>query len=342
MSDTDAAALSADEARASAAEFKATCQRLKAEVGKMMVGQEHVVDGAITALLVGGHVLLEGVPGLGKTLLVRCLSEALHLRFSRIQFTPDMMPADIQGTTVLTETAGGGHELSFQEGPLVANLVLADEINRATPKTQSALLEAMQERQITVGRRTIPLAEPYCVMATQNPVEQEGTYPLPEAQLDRFLLKLLVGYPEEREYHAILDRTTGAEAVRMEPVTDGDEIVKLRQVARAVAEPEAARSYAVRLVMATQPGGEAAVEAVTANVSLGASPRGVQGLILAGKVRALQDDRFAVSTDDIAAVALPVLRHRVLLNFRAQAGNVSADDVLGEVLQAVKRPHAVE
>ena len=342
MSDNDAAALSADEARASAAEFKATCQRLKTEVGKMMVGQEHVVDGAITALLVGGHVLLEGVPGLGKTLLVRCLSEALHLRFSRIQFTPDMMPADIQGTTVLTETAGGGHELSFQEGPLVANLVLADEINRATPKTQSALLEAMQERQITVGRRTIPLAEPYCVMATQNPVEQEGTYPLPEAQLDRFLLKLLVGYPEEREYHAILDRTTGAEAVRIEPVTDGDEIVKLRQVARAVAEPEAARSYAVRLVMATQPGGEAAVEAVTANVSLGASPRGVQGLILAGKVRALLDDRFAVSTDDIAAVALPVLRHRVLLNFRAQAGNVSADDVLGEVLQAVKRPHAVE
>ena len=342
MSDNDAAALSADEARASAAEFKATCQRLKAEVGKMMVGQEHVVDGAITALLVGGHVLLEGVPGLGKTLLVRCLSEALHLRFSRIQFTPDMMPADIQGTTVLTETAGGGHELSFQEGPLVANLVLADEINRATPKTQSALLEAMQERQITVGRRTIPLAEPYCVMATQNPVEQEGTYPLPEAQLDRFLLKLLVGYPEEREYHAILDRTTGAEAVHIEPVTKGDEIVKLRQVARAVAEPEAARSYAVRLVMATQPGGEAAVEAVTANVSLGASPRGVQGLILAGKVRALQDDRFAVSTDDIAAVALPVLRHRVLLNFRAQAGNVTADDVLAEVLQAVKRPHAVE
>ena len=338
----DAVALTADEARASAAEFKATCQRLKTEVGKMMVGQEHVVDGAVTALLVGGHVLLEGVPGLGKTLLVRCLSEALDLRFSRIQFTPDMMPADIQGTTVLTETAGGGHELTFQEGPLVANLVLADEINRATPKTQSALLEAMQERQITVGRRTIPLAEPYCVMATQNPVEQEGTYPLPEAQLDRFLLKLLVGYPEEREYHAILDRTTGAEAVRIEAVTNGEEIVKLRQVARAVAEPEAARSYAVRLVMATQPGGEAAVEAVAANVSLGASPRGVQGLILAGKVRALQDDRFAVSTDDIAAVALPVLRHRVLLNFRAQAGNVSADDVLAEVLQAVKRPHAVE
>ena len=342
MTSNDAAPLTAAEARASAAEFKATCQRLKTEVGKMMVGQEHVVDGAITALLVGGHVLLEGVPGLGKTLLVRCLSEALHLRFSRIQFTPDMMPADIQGTTVLSETAGGGHELTFQEGPLVANLVLADEINRATPKTQSALLEAMQERQITVGRRTIALAEPYCVMATQNPVEQEGTYPLPEAQLDRFLLKLLVGYPEEREYHAILDRTTGAEDVRIEPVTDGDEIVKLRQVARAVAEPEATRSYAVRLVMATQPGGDSAAEAVTANVSLGASPRGVQGLILAAKVQALMDDRFAVSTDDIAAVALPVLRHRVLLNFRAQAGNVTADDVLAEVLKAVKRPHAVE
>ena len=337
-----AIALTADEARASAAEFKAVCQRLKAEVGKMIVGQEHVVDGAVTALMVGGHVLLEGVPGLGKTLLVRCLSDALRLRFSRIQFTPDMMPADIQGTMVLTETAGGGHDLTFQEGPLVANLVLADEINRATPKTQSALLEAMQERQITVGRRTIALAEPYCVMATQNPMEQEGTYPLPEAQLDRFLLKLLVGYPEEREYHAILDRTTGAETARIEPVTDGEEIIRLRQIVRAVAEPEAARAYAVRLVMATQPTSERAPASVVDNVSLGVSPRGAQSLILAGKVRALQADRFAVSTDDIAAVAPPVLRHRVLLNFRAQAGNVTADDVIAEVLKAVKRPHAVD
>ena len=334
------APLTADEAREQAADFQAVCQRLKAEVGKMMVGQEEVVDGALTALMVGGHVLLEGVPGLGKTLLVRCLSEAVALRFSRIQFTPDMMPADIQGTMVLTETPGGGHELAFQEGPLIANLVLADEVNRATPKTQSALLEAMQERQVTVGRRTIRLDEPYCVMATQNPVEQEGTYPLPEAQLDRFLLKLLVGYPAEGEYHAILDRTTGADTVQMEPVADGATIVRMRQVARAVAEPQAARAYAVRLVMATQPTSEHAPEAVTANASLGASPRGVQGLILAGKVRALLDGRFAVSTDDVGAVALPVLRHRVLLNYRAQAGNVTADDLVGAVLKAVPHPRA--
>ena len=334
--------MSVEEARAAAARFRTVCAKLKGEIGKMMVGQEDVVEGGLTALLAGGHVLLEGVPGLGKTLFVRCLSQALDLRFSRIQCTPDMMPADIQGTTVLTETPGGGHELRFQEGPLIANLVLADEINRTTPKTQSALLEAMQERQVTVGRRTIALQEPYCVMATQNPVEQEGTYPLPEAQLDRFLLKLVVGYPTESDYHAILDRTTGAAEPNIEAVTDAAEIVRLRGTVRAVAEPKAARTYAVRLVMATQPGSAYAPDSVTANVALGASPRGVQGLILAAKVRALLDERFAVATDDLRAVAVPVLRHRMLLNYRAQASNVTADALVEDVLAGVEVPNAVE
>ena len=204
-----------------------------------MVGQHDVIDGVMTALLAGGHVLLEGVPGLGKTMLVRCLSAAIETKFSRIQFTPDMMPADIQGTWVLMENDQGRHELRFQEGPLIANLILADEINRATPKTQSALLEAMQERQVTVGKRTIKLSEPFCVLATQNPVEQEGTYPLPEAQLDRFLLKLVVGYPKEEEYGPILDRTIGDTEVTIAPVTNAAEIVQLRHVVRAVPVPDA-------------------------------------------------------------------------------------------------------
>ena len=331
----------ADEARVRADEFRTAFAKVKAEVAKMVVGQDHVVDGVLTAMMAGGHVLLEGVPGLGKTLLVRTLSQAVSLRFSRIQFTPDMMPADIQGTMVLTETEGGGHELTFQQGPIVANLVLADEINRATPKTQSALLEAMQEKQVTVGRRTIRLDEPYCVMATQNPVEQEGTYPLPEAQLDRFLFKLVVGYPTENEYHAILDRTTGADEVDIRPVTAGEEIQNLRATVRAVAEPEAARTFAIRLVMASQPGSDLAPASVGECASLGSSPRGVQGLILAAKVQALLDDRFAVGADDIRAVALPVLRHRILLNFRAQANNVSSDELVADILKSVTPPHAV-
>ena len=333
---------SVEEAHAAAARFRTVCANLKREVGKMVVGQQEVVEGGLTALLAGGHVLLEGVPGLGKTLFVRSLSQALHLRFSRIQCTPDMMPADIQGTTVLTEKPDGGHEMRFQEGPLIANLVLADEINRATPKTQSALLEAMQERQVTVGRHTIDLQDPYCVMATQNPVEQEGTYPLPEAQLDRFLFKLVVGYPTESDYHAILDRTTGTAEPRIEAVTDAAEIVRLRRTVRAVAEPKAMRTYAVRLVMATQPGGEYAPDSVTENVALGASSRGVQSLILAAKVQALLDERFAIATDDLRAVAMPVLRHRMLLNYRAQASNVTADALVADVLAGVKVPNAVQ
>ena len=325
-------------AREQAEAFRTTFRAIRDQVRRMMVGQEDVIDGVLTALMAGGHVLLEGVPGLGKTMLVNSISRAVDLPFSRIQFTPDMMPADIIGTTMLTEAAGGGHELTFQQGPIVANLVLADEINRATPKTQSALLEVMQERQVTVGRRTIRMPEPFCVMATQNPVDQEGTYPLPEAQLDRFLFKLLVGYPTEAEYHAIIDRTTGGGGVAIDPVTDAAALCALRDVVRQVPVPQVAKSYAIRLVMATQPGSPYAPEAVTRGVALGASPRGVQGLILAAKVQCLLDDRFAVSCDDIAAIARPVLRHRVLVNYQAMARGDGIEQLMDDILQTVSRP----
>jgi len=328
----------AADAREAAQRFLAVDKKIREQVGRMMVGQGEVIDGVLAALFAGGHVLLEGVPGLGKTMLVRSLGDAVHLAFSRIQFTPDMMPADIRGTQVLVETEGGGHELRFQEGPLVANLVLADEINRATPKTQSALLEAMQERQITVGKETMKLDEPYCVMATQNPVEQEGTYPLPEAQLDRFLFKLVVGYPTESEYHDILDRTTGNEEVALEAVSDANEILELRKIVRAVPVPETTKTHAVRLVMGTQPGGEWSPELVNENVALGSSPRGAQALLLAGKVQALRAGRFSVSCEDVRAVALAVLRHRIILNFQGQSEGLTADDIVQAVLKHVSAP----
>jgi MoxR-like ATPase len=329
---------SATDAREAAAQFRSTYGAIKARILEMMVGQHEVIDGVMTALVAGGHVLLEGVPGLGKTMLVRSLSAAIEARFSRIQFTPDMMPADIQGTWVLMETDSGKHELRFQEGPLIANLVLADEINRATPKTQSALLEAMQERQVTVGKRTIKLSEPFCVLATQNPVEQEGTYPLPEAQLDRFLLKLVVGYPKEEEYGAILDRTIGDHEVTITPVTNGEAVVRMRHVVRAVPVPEHAQQYAIRVVMGTQPGSPYAPKEVNEYVSLGSSPRGAQALLLAAKVRALVGGRFAVSIEDVKAVALPVLRHRVLINFHGQSDRVTDAHVIAAVLGAVREP----
>ncbi len=331
-------ATGADVARKDAELFRSVHGRVKSEVQRFIVGQESVIDATLTGLFAGGHILLEGVPGLGKTMLVRSIGEAVHLDFSRIQFTPDMMPADIQGTNVLVETEGGGHELQFQQGPLVAHLILADEINRATPRTQSALLEAMQEHQISVGNRTITLEEPYCVMATQNPVEQEGTYPLPEAQLDRFLMKVVVGYPELGDYGAIVDRTTGNEEPEIHRVSSGEEIIKLRQVVRGVPVPDRAKNYAIHLVVATQPGSEFAPKTVNDHVALGASPRGVQGLMLAGKVKALLAGRFAVAVDDVKAVAHDVLRHRVLINFHGQADGVTADDILDSVLQHVAIP----
>ena len=326
----------AQTAQADAQRFVEVHDRIKAEIGRVIVGQGAVIEAVLTALLAGGHVLLEGVPGLGKTILVRTLGEALHVDFSRIQFTPDMMPADIQGTTVLIESEGGAHELKFQEGPLIAQLVLADEINRATPKTQSALLEAMQERQVTVGSRTIQLKEPYCVMATQNPVEQEGTYPLPEAQLDRFLFKVVVGYPEVAEYGQILDRTTGAEQVDIQPVSSAQEICELREIVRGVPVPAHAQTYAINLVVATQPGNALAPSIVNESVALGSSPRGAQGLILGAKVKALLSGRFAVATDDIRSVAHDVLRHRVLVNFAGQADGITADNVIDSILENIQ------
>jgi MoxR-like ATPase len=326
------------DAREAAAQFRSVYGDIKQRILQMMVGQHDVIDGVMTALVAGGHVLLEGVPGLGKTMLVRCLPAAIDARFSRIQFTPDMMPADIQGTWVLMENDQGKHELRFQEGPLIANLILADEINRATPKTQSALLEAMQERQVTVGKRTIKLSEPFCVLATQNPIEQEGTYPLPEAQLDRFLLKLVVGYPKEEEYGAILERTIGDHEVTIDAVTTGAEVVKMRHVVRAVPVPEHAQQYAIRVVMGTQPGSPYAPKPVNEYVSLGSSPRGAQALLLAAKVRALTSGRFAVSVEDVKQVALPVLRHRLLINFHGQSDRVTDADVVAAVLGAVREP----
>ncbi|MGD2018224.1 MAG: MoxR family ATPase [Planctomycetota bacterium] len=327
-----------DAARADAQRFRDTYESIRAEVSRRMVGQTDVIEGVLTALLAGGHVLLEGVPGLGKTMLVASLGEALKLSFSRIQFTPDMMPADVRGTSVLVETGSGGHELQFEQGPIVANLVLADEINRATPKTQSALLEAMQERQLTVGRRTIKLEEPFCVMATQNPVEQEGTYPLPEAQLDRFLFKLVVGYPEEGDYREILRRTTGESEVELASVSSAEAINEMRRTVRQVPVPEHAEDYAIRLVMGTQPGSAYAPELVNRYVSLGSSPRGAQALLLGAKVKALLAGRFAVATEDIAAVALPVLRHRVLLGFEGLSEGVTTDQVVDEVLSKLPVP----
>ena len=332
----------ADIARQQAADFNNVFNKIKTEICNMMVGQDDVIENVLTALLAGGHVLLEGVPGLGKTMLVRSLSQAVDLKFSRIQFTPDMMPADIQGTSILVETPGGGHEFTFQEGPLVSSLVLADEINRATPKTQSALLEAMQEKQITIGKRTIKLEEPYCIMATQNPVEQEGTYPLPEAQLDRFLFKLVIGYPKEQDYHDILDRTTGNVEVKITPASNGEEIKQMRQVVRAVPVPELAKTYAIRLVMGTQPDSDYSPQIVNDYVALGSSPRGAQGLLLAAKVRALLNGRFAVSIDDIREIAIPVLRHRLVINFHGQSEGITADQIVNEVLANVKTPNTLD
>ncbi|MDG2220869.1 MAG: MoxR family ATPase [Rubripirellula sp.] len=320
-------------ARQAADEFRTVHAAIREEVSRMMVGQDATIDGVLAALFAAGHVLLEGVPGLGKTLLVSSLGKAIHLTFSRIQFTPDMMPADIRGTNVLQESETGGTKLEFQPGPLVANLVLADEINRATPRTQAALLESMQEKQISVGNRTIALEEPFCVMATQNPVEQEGTYPLPEAQLDRFLFKLVVGYPAEEDYRTILRRTTSNKEVALNPVSDAETIIRMRQVVRSVPVPDHVETEAIQLVMATQPGSEYARPLVNEVVSLGASPRGVQSLILAGKVRALLDGRFAVAGEDLKAVAPDVLRHRILVNFHGMSDGVTPDDVIQEVLK---------
>jgi len=320
-----------------AARFRARFTALEAEIGTVIVGQPEVVRGVLTGLFARGHVLLEGVPGLGKTLLVRTLAQALELTFNRVQFTPDLMPSDITGTNIIVEPAPGRREFRFQPGPLFAQIVLADEINRATPKTQSALLEAMQEHSITVAGTAHILEEPFFVLATQNPIEQEGTYPLPEAQLDRFFFKILVPFVTREELTLILDRTTRAAMPAARKVMEADEIREWQRFVRdevLVAPP--VRDYAIRLLLATHPVGPTTLPDVTRYVRAGASPRGAQVLLLAGKVRALLQGRQNVSFDDIRAAFLPAMRHRVLLNFEAQAEGLATDTVLATVLSGVK------
>jgi MoxR-like ATPase len=321
-------------------EFVSRARLVEQELRKVIVGQHEAVSQVLIALFGGGHVLLEGVPGLGKTLLVRTLGEVLSLRFNRIQFTPDLMPADIVGTTIVSEDIDGRRALRFQAGPVFANIVLADEINRATPKTQSALLEAMQEQTISAGEATRPLPRPFFVLATQNPLEMEGTYPLPEAQLDRFFFKVLVPFPRHAELEAILQRTIrpAPPADQPQSVATADDVLRMLRVAREVVVAPHLATYAVRLVLATHPRESAAPPAVRQYVRHGASPRGLQSLVAGAQVRALLEDRFNVSREDLQAVALPALRHRLILGFEAQADGVTADRLVNDVLAAVQVP----
>lgn len=308
---------------------------VRIEIGKAIVGQEELIEQLLMAVAAGGHVLLEGVPGLGKTLLVRTLAQSLDLAFARVQFTPDLMPADIIGTNVLAQDEAGGRRFRFQKGPLFAQVILADEINRATPKTQSALLEAMQERSATVGGQVYPLPEPFFVLATQNPVEMEGTYPLPEAQLDRFFFKLRVSPPGLDELRRIVDLTTGPQGEQVEAVMDARQILQLQSLVRRVPLAGYVRDYALRIVLATHPDQAEAPEQVSRYVRLGASPRGAQALVLAAKARAFLAGAAHVSFDDVRSCAGAALRHRILLGFEAAADEVTEDDILASVLKSV-------
>lgn len=312
--------------------FQERLGAVKAQMARTLVGQEAIVEGVLMCLMAGGHVLLEGVPGLGKTLLVRALAGSLGLDFSRIQFTPDLMPADVTGTSIIAENEAGKREFQFQRGPVFTHILLADEINRATPKTQSALLEAMQERSVTVAGTTYKLEEPYMVLATQNPVEQEGTYPLPEAQLDRFLFKMKVFFPTLDEMMEILNRTTTGFNDQPEPVLSASEILLLRKLVREVPVAPHIQEHALHLVLGSHPDSEYATENVKKFVRYGASPRGAQALILAAKVRALLDGRFHVASEDIDFIARPALRHRIILGFEGQAEGIDTDDLVDELV----------
>jgi MoxR-like ATPase len=318
-----------------AAQFADRYKAVHKQLGRVIVGHNDIVHGVLTCLFCGGHCLLEGVPGLGKTLLVRTLAQTLELEFSRIQFTPDLMPADILGTNMIIEDQSGRREFQFQKGPLFTQICLADEINRATPKTQSALLEAMQERSISIAGEVYHLRPPFFVMATQNPIEQEGTYPLPEAQLDRFFFKLVVGYSSRDELNAIIERTTKGVTVHADKVMDGAEIVQWQQLVREVIVAPHVQDFIARLTLATHPEGPFAVPITNQYLRWGSSPRGAQTLTLAAKVRALLSGRYNVSFEDVRRVFLPAMRHRVILNFEAEAESIDPDRVLTEILQKV-------
>jgi MoxR-like ATPase len=319
-------------------DYAITAKAIESEIGKVIVGQDELVRTVLVCLLCEGHALLEGVPGLGKTMLLKTLADAVALDFNRIQFTPDLMPADISGTQVLEEGADGRRSFTFRAGPVFANLVLADEVNRATPKSQSALLEAMQERQVTVAGETRPLPRPFLVMATQNPLEMEGTYPLPEAQLDRFLLKAQVPFPSADELVAVVDRTTGTGSADVQPVVDARKLAAMIDLTRQVPVADHLTRHAVDLVVATHPELPASPEGVKRFVRFGASPRGAQALVLAAKAAALLDGRPNVSAADIRAMAVPALRHRLVLGYEAAAAGMSADQLVAEVLAAVPDP----
>jgi len=316
--------------------FKGHMNAIADQIGRVIVGQEHVVESLLIAMMADGHVLIEGVPGLGKTLLIRCLSQIMDLRFNRIQFTPDLMPADIVGTNIIEEDPDSGkRRFRFEEGPVFSNIVLADEINRATPKTQSALLEAMQERSVTVSGQHHELDRPFFVLATQNPLEMEGTYPLPEAQVDRFFFMLKIGYPTAKELGEILERTTGDTVPEPEMALGADDILAMQDMVRKVPIASHVREHVVRLVMATHPDDEGATDDVRKYVEWGASPRAAQTIILAAKARALVNGRFNVSFDDVRAVAVPAMRHRIILGFEGETENVDVDELISGILRAV-------
>ena len=321
--------------QAQAEQFRQRYTAVREQIGRVIVGHDDIVHGVLTAMFVGGHCLLEGVPGLGKTMLIRTLSETMNLDFNRVQFTPDLMPSDILGTNMIVENSEGRRAFEFQKGPIFTQICLADEINRATPKTQSALLETMQEGTVTIAGKRYELKKPFFVLATQNPIEQEGTYPLPEAQLDRFLFKLVVGYSGREELNTIIDRTTKGTVVVPEKVMDSAEIIQWQQLVRQVILAPHVQDYVARLILATHPEGPYAPSVTNQFVRWGASPRGAKTIALASKVRALLDSRFNVSFEDVRRVYLPAMRHRVVLNFEAQSEGLSTDKVLLDILEKV-------